>query len=407
MSTASPANGEGSSTPFDVDVDRVITAPLPTSAAAPLPHAKANELDAVARAAFELCAGTPGAVVGVRTPNGTWTTAYGLADLDHGTPMVPGVHMRIGSVTKTFIGTVLLQLVEEGLLDLDAPIAAFVDGVPNGHRITLALLATMRSGVANYLGSAPFIGRVLADPTAAFSPTDLIEAGLSISPAFEPDARFEYSNTNYTLLGLVIERVTGQTIGDLISERIIEPLALSGTSWPGDSNEIPPPLARGFTLSVPSASAGHPVDTTRWNPSWAGAAGALISTVDDLLVFGRAVVTGQGLLDEHGQARRLRSFRPAPGLGSGVAYGLALMSVDGWIGHSGDIPGYRAAMYHEPSSDTTLVVLTSSDIMAGRCPDPVAATAMPSDAACKAPTARIFDDVATTLGFPTETPHPS
>lgn len=407
MSTVSPSNSEGSFTPFDVDAGRVVAASLPASAAAPLPRATVDELDAAARGAFEACAGTPGAVVGVRTPEGSWTAAYGLADPEQKMPMETGVHMRIGSVTKTFVGTLLLQLVEGGHLALDMPVSAFVDGVPNGDRITLALLASMRSGVANYLESEPFVARVLADPTAVFHPADMIEAGLAISPSFEPDARFDYSNTNYTLLAQVIEHVAGQPIGDLICERIVEPLTLSATSWPGDSCEIPSPHARGFTLSVPSASPGHPVDTSRWNPSWAGAAGAVISTVADLLVFGRAVVTGQGLLGKHAQERRLRSLRPAPALGDGVSYGLALMSVDRWIGHSGDIPGYRAAMYHEPASDSTLVVLTNSDIMAGRCPDPVAATAMPSAVECKAPTARIFDDVATALGIPTTTPHPS
>jgi D-alanyl-D-alanine carboxypeptidase len=166
------------------------------------------------------------------------------------------------------------------------------------------------------------------------------------------------------------------------------------------------PSAKGFTLSVPGATPEHPVDATAWNPSWAGAAGALISTVDDLLTYGRAVVTGQGLLDPATQATRLRSFHPAPEFGGSVDYGLALMAVSGWVGHSGDIPGYRTSMYHRPAADTTLVVLVTSDIVAGRCSDAIAAASIHADVECNSPSARIFDAVSTALGFPVVTPRP-
>lgn len=407
MTGPAPSGGDEPAAPAGLDVEAVVGAAQPASARSPLAASVTAPIDATAQAAFAACAGTPGAVVGVRTTDGTWTAAYGLADPDAGTAMTTDVHLRIGSVTKTFVATVLLQLVAEGRVTLDVPITEFVDDVADGDRITLGLLASMRSGIANYLASAPFVGRVVADPTAAFAPDEMVAAGLSVPASFAPDAAFEYSNTNYILLGLVVEQVTGEDIGSLLRTRIFEPLGLSGTSWPGDSATLPPPSARGFTASVPPATPDHPVDTTGWNPSWGGAAGALISTVDDLLGLGRALVTGDGLLDAAAQAARLRSFRPAPGLGPNVAYGLGLMAIDGWIGHSGDIPGYRAAVYHHPSEDTTLVVLTSSDIVAGRCPAAMAAVTIATDAACKAPTARIFDDVATALGIPTETPHPA
>lgn len=394
----------GPSTPFDLDVDRLVDTTLPSTAAGPLDAATVEVLDAAARRSFAACAGTPGAVVGVRSPAGTWTAAYGSADPEAGTALTTEAHLRIGSVTKTAVATLVLQLVEQGRLTLDRPIADFVDGVPNGDRITLGLLARMRSGLADYLANPAFVGRVVADPTAAFTPSELVEAAAALPPVFEPDARMEYSNTNYTLLGLVIERVTGHALGEVLEERILGPLSLSGTSWPGDSTTLPDPHARGFTASVPPATPATPVETTGWNPSWAGAAGAMISTVDDLLVYGRAVVTGQRLLEGPAQAQRLRSFRPAPALAPGVSYGIGLMSIGRWIGHSGDIPGYRAAVYVEPSSDTTLVVLTNSDIVAGRCTGRLATVAIASDAPCKPPTARIFDDVATALGIPTETP---
>jgi D-alanyl-D-alanine carboxypeptidase len=367
-----------------------------------------DDVDAAARTAFEASAGTPGAVVGVRTAQGTWTKAYGLADPEHGTAMSTSARFRIGSATKTFTGTVLLQLADERRLSLDDTIDRYVDGVPNGDRITLELLASMRSGVASYTNNVEFLGRVIADPTAAFTPTEVIEAGLAASPTFEPGSRFEYSNTNFILLGQVVEQVSGQPLGELFEQRIFGPIGLSNTSWPGVSCELPAPQAQGFTLAVPTASREHPANATNWNPSWGGAAGALISTVDDLLAYCHCLVTGNGgLLGPETQAMRLGSFRAAPDLGANVAYGLGLMRVGTWVGHSGDIPGYRTSMYHEPRADTTLVVLASSDIVAGRCPESLGAMTIRTDVECYAPNGRIFDAVANALGIPTVTPHPS
>lgn len=369
-----------------------------------LPPEQIGTLDTQARAASTQSAGTPGAVVGVRTDGGTWFGTFGTADPDTGAPMATDTRLRIGSVTKTFTATLVLQMVESGELSLSHPIARYVPGVPRGDDITLGLLATMRSGLANYTSVPEFAAQIMADPRAPHTIDEVITAGLSNSPVFAPDGQFDYCNTNYILLGRVVEQVAGSDFGAVVSRRILEPLGWADTWWPGDSARLPAPHARGFTLLIPSDRPGVPTDATGFNPSWAGAAGALVSTAEDLLDYGHALVTGEGLLDAGTQALRLDSFGPAPSLGPGVSYGIGLMQIDGWIGHSGDIPGYRAACYHHPEISTTVVVLTASDIVAGRCPEKAAAVTIATDDVCMSPTARIFDAVSKALGRPSATP---
>ncbi len=361
----------------------------------------ATMLDAAARQAFDASAGTPSAVVGVRTADGTWIGAYGLAHPAAGVAMTADTHLRIGSVTKTFTATLLLQAVAAGDLTLEDTIDRYRDDVPNGERITLGMLAGMRSGLANYTDDPALAGRILADPAAPFTDEEMIGVGLANSPVSEPDRRFAYCNTNYLLLGRVLEQVTGTPFDVLLAERILDPLGLTETWWPGESIDLPSPYAQGFTLLLPGGSPEHPVNTTHVNPSWAGAAGALVSTVGDMLTYARALVTGDGLLDADMQARRLASLRPAPAFGAAFTYGIGLIGAGGWIGHSGDTPGYRSSVYHHLEIDTSLVVLTGSDIASGGCPEAMASVSIPGGGPCLAGTNRIFGAVSEALGQPT------
>jgi len=169
----------------------------------------------------------------------------------------------------------------------------------------------------------------------------------------------EYSNANFVLLGLVAEQVTGEGIADIIDERIVSPLGLTETSYPSD-NALPEPRMNGYTLPAVVHPVGGTsntwVDATEWSPSSAGAAGAMISDVDDMLVWGRALATGQGLLTEDAQVQRLRSFGSSD-LAPGEFYGEAIVCQGGWIGHSGNIPGYNTLLRYDPESQTTIVVM--------------------------------------------------
>lgn len=174
-----------------------------------------------------------------------------------------------------------------------------------------------------------------------------MQIGIEDSPEFDPGTEFQYSNTNTDLLGLVLEQVTGKPIDELYRERIIEPLGLREISFPeAADSSLPEPHARGYTLQ--GQSRGVPVDATDWNPSWTWAAGQLISTVNDPLVYGRALGTGEGLLPPEQQAERLDSFLtngPSPN-NADLAYGVGFFNNRGWVGHNGELPGFNTAVFY-------------------------------------------------------------
>src|SRR5919199_491340 len=246
--------------------------------------------------------------------------------------MSPGMHQRIGSVTKTFTVSLLLQAAADGLLSLDDTIDRYVENVPNGEEITLRQMANMTSGIASYTFNEQFQEELFSRPERVWKPQELAQIGIEDSPAFDPGTEFQYSNTNTVLLGLVLEQVSGKLIGDLYRERIIEPLGLQQTSFPNADPALPDPHLHGYTLQ--GQSDGEPVDATDWNPSWGWTAGAMISTLNDLLAYGPALCTGEGLLPPEQQAERLDSFlgKPPP-LNTDLDYGL--VNDHGWLGHTG------------------------------------------------------------------------
>lgn len=379
--------------------EAVATAPLAATAADALEGAMATKLDAAARTGFDVAA-APGAVVAVQTPEGTWTAAYGDADPDTGAPMTLDMHQRIGSVTKTFTGTLVLQLAEAGALSLDDPIDTYLDGVPDGDLITLRMMLDMTSGIASYSIDPEFQQELFADPNRLWTPDELIEIGLALSPVFEPGAQFDYSNTNFVMLGRVIEIVTGKPIATVLDEQILGPLGLDDTAMPSaDQVPLPAPSPRGFTLQGTPDDSTEPVDATNWNPTWAWTAGQMTSTMQDLLVYGRALGTGQGLLGTEAQVERLTSMAPKGGYGYGAG------CIGGWFGHTGELPGFNTAVYYDTASDTTVVVLVNSDIPSGKCTESKTLADDPKTEPCLDPAVHVFVSVSTALGH-TFTPPP-
>lgn len=143
---------------------------------------------------------------------------------------------------------------------------------------------------------------------------------------------------------------------------VFKPLKLLNTSWPGQSTKMPEPYAAGFTLQGNFAKPDAPSNATFWNPAWGWTAGELISNMDDLLTYGRALGTGQGLLNPDTQEERLKSIPGAAG------YGIAIGCIDGWVGHTGEISGYNTAVYHHAASDITVAVQTNSAAIARNRP---------------------------------------
>ncbi|MFC9294611.1 serine hydrolase domain-containing protein [Streptomyces sp. NPDC057011] len=347
--------------------------------------------------------GAPGAIVAVQTPQYTWMRSVGVANTATGEAMAPAMHTRIASVTKIFTVTMLLQAAAEGLLSLDDPISRYHPNIPNGDRITLRLLANHRSGIGNYESNDRWLAQWKADPERAWTPEELVAFGIEESPLFPPGTDFRYSNTNTVLIGLVLEKVTGKPVGQLYQDRILRPLGLRATAFSGAAPSIARPHPRGYTLFGQSSGA-DPVDATDWNPSVAWTAGGLTSTAEDLLAFGRAMGTGKGLLPPERQAERLASLLPEPGKPE-TSYGLGLMGMRDWIGHTGEIPGFTATLFYHRGLHATVVVLVNSDIASGGCPRPIPTLAKNRrDHRCDAPANLINAALANALGKPVPPP---
>lgn len=300
--------------------------------------------------------GLPGVMVSVSSTDGEYTSAAGYADVDTKAPMTTELNHRIGSVTKTFVITALLRLVDAGKASLDDPISDYVDGVTDGNRITLRHLAGMTAGIADYSQNAEWVTGLLQDPLAAVEPLSLLEVVKDEPLHFEPGSTFEYSNTNTVLIGLAIERITGEPLAEVVQNEVTEPLGLTQTFLPA-ANEFPSPHAEGYTQQTLD---GSEATATDWNPSWGWAAGAMISNLEDLTRWVPALATGE-LLSPELQKERL-TVTPFDAEDPESGYGLGVFRLNGWIGHNGSLPGYKTVTIYLPEKEMTLVALVNSDI---------------------------------------------
>ena len=308
--------------------------------------------------------GFPGALASVRGADGRVRDyTAGVGDLRTGRPVPRNGHVRIGSNTKTFTAVVVLQLAGEGRVDLDAAVERYLPGVVRGNgndgsRITVRQLLQQTSGLPDYddvLFTRPEDLAGLAH--AYFEPRRLVDAALTWPPQFAPGSRWQYSNTNYVLAGLVVEEVTRRPVGEEITRRIIEPLGLRDTSWPGVGEQrLPDPHPHGYVATAPGAAW---VDVTRMDPSLGWSAGQLISTPADLRTFFSALLGGPE------QPAMLRTVA-APGFeptgdwqyGLGIARHPLPCGGDGW-GHGGDIQGCEPRTPATTAGRSVVVTVTA------------------------------------------------
>ncbi|MGW7098424.1 serine hydrolase domain-containing protein [Streptomyces sp. NPDC054838] len=329
--------------------------PAPSDEFAQLTPAVQRQLDEAVQKVMKE-AQVPGVIVSLSAPGkGTYERTFGVADKATGAPMKPDLNMRIGSETKTFTVTALLKLVDAGKVGLDDPIGKYVSGVPNGDRITLRQLAEMRSGLFNYSQDPGFFKALTSDPQRAFTPQELLAYSFKHPVMFAPGADFYYCNTNLILLGLVVEKASGDKLSDYIRRNVLEPAGLHHTLFPTGA-EFPKPHAQGYTNQT---ATGKTQDSADWDPSWGWAAGAMISDRDDLRTWAKVLATGT-LLTPETQAQRLKVLNADDIPDSG--YGLGIFNVDGWIGHNGSLPGYQSLTIYLPGPQATLVVLLNTDI---------------------------------------------
>ncbi|MFJ8533394.1 serine hydrolase domain-containing protein [Streptomyces sp. NPDC093591] len=294
-------------------------------------------------------AGVPGVTVTAKDGHGTWSATAGVGNLKTGKPRSADDRYRVGSITKTFVATVLLQLEAEGRLSLDDTVEKWLPGLVrgNGHdgsRITLRQLLNHTSGIFNYTADEDF-GRTYFLKDGFFEhrydtkkPEELVALAMTHKPDFEPGTSWNYSNTNFVLAGMVIEKATGRPYGDAIRDRIIKPLHLTATSIPGTRVTVPQPSSRAYSKLAETAT-GPTYDVTKINPSIAYAAGEMISNSTDLNSFYSALLRGRLLPRE-----QLAEMTTTVPVNEATGYGLGLMKtklscdVTVW-GHAGGIHG--------------------------------------------------------------------
>ncbi|MDX2933184.1 serine hydrolase domain-containing protein [Streptomyces ipomoeae] len=354
------------------------------AALVPVQHAQATPSDPLQRDADAVRdAGVTGVSVRLDTPLRSRTARSGVGDLGTGAPVPADEYIRIGSTTKTYVATVVLQLVGERRLSLDDTVERWLPGVVRGNgndgrRVTVRQLLQHTSGLPDYIAD------VLPDFSAAgylkhrsttYTSQERVAFAMSHPPVFEPGDRWEYSNTNYILAGMVIEAVTGRPWDQEVAARILRPLGLTRTFTPGDDPRLPRPHARNYQ-QFPQAQRSQraqrtgsggdrPTDTTlAYLPFDGDADGAIISTAAETNRFFAALLGGKLLAPAQlAEMRRTVAVPDAAGDVPGSRYGLGigwtpLSCGGGYWGHSGSGLGYLAwpATTHDGRASVTVAV---------------------------------------------------
>ncbi|HEX2787508.1 MAG TPA: serine hydrolase domain-containing protein [Ignavibacteria bacterium] len=300
----------------------------------------------------------PGMIISVVCGDFTYEKARGYADVMNQQPMTLGKTYRIGSVTKTFTITALLQLVDEGKLKLDDPISKFFPDFPNGDNITVRMLANMTSGIYNFTETEEFNDTLENRPLKKWTEEDALELAIKYPPYFAPGTDFHYSNTNTIMIGMIIEKLTGNSLADEINKRIIAPLGLKNTVIP-TNQYIPGDYSHGYNAGD-SLVLPYDDNTTKYDPSWAGAAGDIISNIEDIKVYIKALGSGS-MISKEMQNERLKWA--ASLMGGQMGYGLGIFKVrDNYYGHNGGIPGFTNLSVYSPEKNCSVIVMYNVQI---------------------------------------------
>jgi D-alanyl-D-alanine carboxypeptidase len=332
----------------------------PSPAPSPSPASTPLWAERVQAAASKLPFGeedAPGAIIAIAEGKDVkFLSSYGVESF--GAPNKPDVEAqsRIGSITKTFVATVILQLIDEKKLTLATDVSTLALDLGPLEGVTVAQLLSMKSGIADLL-DGELVEAIFSNQGKFWTERELVTRGLAKPRVGKPGEKFDYSNTNYHVLTLIIEKLTQKPYADAITERILKPLALKKTGVPGANDRaLPPPALGGYEADAKAPKMG--LVTSAIHPSYAGGAGSMHSSARDLVVYARAFARGE-LVTEAGSKAMMQPFSKVELSGFPFEYGYGTMKMGSWIGHSGSLLGYSANMYYHPSTDTTVVMLVS------------------------------------------------
>ena len=312
--------------------------------------------------------GYPAALAAVSDAEGESAgVAVGKGNLETGQAPPMDGEVRIGSNTKTFVAVVVMQMVQEGRVGLDEPIETYLPGLIRGEgidgsKITVRQLLQHTSGLPEHTDYYFSSNAAALENIQHYIPArDLLDVALSKSAAFEPGTQWSYSNTNYIVLGMLIERVSQRPVGEQIDQRIIKKLGLSHTYFPAPGDRsIKGTHPQGYHLSVD----GELEDITEMDPAWAWAAGAMVSTPSELNTFFQAVLDGRLLTQTSIDEMKNGAVDASSHLGPGTVYGLGLIGTSlscggtSW-GHGGTIHGYQTDNAVGPDGTAAIFAVTA------------------------------------------------
>ena len=311
--------------------------------------------------------GYPAALAAVTDAKGESAgVAVGKGSLETGQAPPMDGEVRIGSNTKTFVAVVVMQLVQEGKVGLDEPIETYLPGLIKGEgidgsRITVRQLLQHTSGLPEYTDTTPGSGDIFQVKDHYIPPRDLLDTALGKPAQFEPGAQWKYTNTNYLVLGMLVERVSQRPVGEQIDERIVKKLGLSHTYFPAPGDRsIKGTHPQGYHLSAE----GKLEDITEMDPVWGWAAGAMVSTPSELNTFFQAVFDGRLLTQSSIDEMKNGAVDASSYLGPGTVYGLGLIGTPlscggtSW-GHGGTIHGYQTDNAVGPDGTAVTVAVTA------------------------------------------------
>ncbi|MBN1166245.1 MAG: beta-lactamase family protein [Methanospirillaceae archaeon] len=298
----------------------------------------------------------PGMVVCVTTGGDTMCAVSGLANVSGQVPLIIQDRFRIASATKPYVATLVLQLAEEGLVDIDAPLATYLPAdmgsrIPNSASATVRQAMQMRSGIPDYM-TDEFYDRVMDNPDHPWTAAEVVTFAYDEPPDCTPGTDFVYSNTNYVLLGILIEQITGNSLAKELQDRIFDPTGME-TCYLEDPASIGQGIVRGYSREEDGYR-----EITGENDGVGLGDGGIVGSAKDIAKFLPALMSNAYFSPE--MLSQMLSFYPDD---EGESYGLGISEkktqIGNMIGHDGASSGFQSNMYYQPDSQISLVILTN------------------------------------------------